>query len=192
MITPMRSFWQNTLWPRLPHRRSWLKTMHGAMIPLLIWFIVVTPDDVVPLGPRAFQFHSILALVFVTLSLIWMADHMRRGLAGRPGPKLGQRARRLHYWLNTTIILGLWGVALTGFLLGLTANRVLMAGGFLPIAPALDMPALNHLIGRFHVYEFYLLGLIVALHAGFHIWRHMALRDNALRIMAPRVLHRFL
>ncbi|WP_439154771.1 cytochrome b/b6 domain-containing protein [Yoonia sp.] len=176
----------------LPHRRTWLKVMHGAMIPLLVWFIVVTPDDVVPLGPAAFQFHSILALVFVTLSLIWMADHMRRGLAGRPGPKLGPRARVLHRLLNTAIIWGLWGVAITGFLLGLTANRVLKAGGFLPIAPPLDMPQLNHLIGKFHIYEFYLLGAIVAAHASFHIWRHFRLRDNALRIMAPKILHRFL
>lgn len=177
---------------RLPHRRTWLKAMHGAMIPLLIWFIVVTPDDVVPLGPRAFQFHSILALVFVTLSLIWMADYMRRGLAGRPGPKLGPRARLLHRVLNTAIIWGLWGVAITGFLLGLTANRVLKAGGFLPIAPPMDLPQLNDLIGKFHIYEFYLLGAIVAAHATFHIWRHIRLRDNALRIMAPKFLHRFL
>lgn len=180
------------LYSRLPHRRTWLKTMHAAMIPLLVWFIVVTPDDVVPLGPAAFQFHSILALIFVTLSLIWMADHMRRGLAGRPGPKLGPRARVLHRVLNTAIIWGLWGVAITGFLLGLTANRVLKAGGFLPIAPPLDMPELHQMIGTFHIYEFYLLGVIVATHASFHIWRHIRLRDNALRIMAPKVLHRFL
>lgn len=177
---------------RLPHRRTWLKTMHAAMIPLLVWFIVVTPDDVVPLGPAAFQFHSILALVFVTLSLIWIADYMRRGLAGRPGPKLGPRARVLHRVLNTAIIWGLWGVAITGFLLGLTANRVLKAGGFLPIARPLDMPELHQMIGTFHIYEFYLLGVIVATHASFHIWRHIRLRDNALRIMAPKVLHRFL
>ena len=176
----------------LPHRRTWLKAMHAAMIPLLIWFIVVTPEDVVPLGPAAFQFHSILALIFVTLSLIWMADYMRRGLAGRPGPKLGPRARLLHWVLNTAIIWGLWGVAITGFLLGLTADRVLKAGGFLPIAPPLDLPWLNDLIGKFHIYEFYILGVIVAIHATFHIWRHVRLRDNALRIMAPKFLHRFL
>ena len=80
----------------LPARRTWLKALHGAMIPLLIWFILVTPDDVLPFGPRAFQAHSILALIFVTLSLFWMADYMRRGLASRPGPKLGPRARRFH------------------------------------------------------------------------------------------------
>ncbi len=177
---------------RLPHRRSWLKAMHAAMIPLLIWFIVVTPEDVVPIGPMAFQFHSILALVFVTLSLIWMADYARRGLAGRPGPKLGPKARVLHKVLNTAIIWGLFGVAITGFLLGLTSERMLKAGGFLPIAPPLGLPQANEIIGTFHIYEFYLLGGIVAIHAGFHIWRHLAVRDNALRIMAPKRLHKYL
>ncbi|MEY1556307.1 cytochrome b/b6 domain-containing protein [Yoonia sp. R2331] len=177
---------------RLPHRRSWLKAMHAAMIPLLIWFIVVTPEDVVPIGPMAFQFHSILALVFVTLSLIWMADYVRRGLAGRPGPKLGPKARVLHKVLNTAIIWGLFGVAITGFLLGLTSERMLKAGGFLPIAPPLGLPQANEIIGTFHIYEFYLLGGIVAIHAGFHIWRHLAVRDNALRIMAPKRLHKYL
>lgn len=162
------------------------------MIPLLIWFIFVTPEDVVPHGPLAFQFHSILALVFVTLSLIWQADYLRRGLAGRPGPKLGPLARCLHHILHRAIIYGLFGVAITGFLLGLTSHKMLKAGGFLPIAPPLNLPHANDLIGQFHIYEFYLLGLIVTCHAGFHIWRHLRLRDNALRIMAPRILHRFL
>lgn len=175
---------------RLPHRRTWLKALHGAMIPLLIWFIVMTPDDVIPLG--LFQVHSALALVFVTISLIWMADYMRRGLAGRPGPKLGPVARRIHWWIHRTIMVGLFGVAVTGFLLGLTSGRLLKAAGFLPIAPPLDMPRANHWVGQFHIFEFYLLGAIVAVHAGFHIWRHLHLKDNALRIMAPKVLHRFL
>lgn len=181
-----------TLYARLPARRTWLKALHGAMIPLLIWFIFVTPDDVLPFGPKAFQFHSILALIFVTLSLIWMSDYMRRGLAGRPGPKLGPRARRFHAIIHRAIIWGLFGVAITGFLLGLTSSRLLKAGGFLPIAPPLGLPEWNDFVGQVHIYEFYLLGLIVVVHAGFHIWRHVRLRDNALRIMTPKALHRFL
>lgn len=177
---------------RLPARRTWLKALHGAMIPLLIWFIFVTPDVVVPFGAAAFQFHSILALIFVTLSLVWLADYMRRGLAGRPGPKLGPRAQRFHYIIHRAIIWGLFGVAITGFLLGLTSSRLLKAGGFLPIAPPMDLPEWNDFVGLMHIYEFYLLGIIVTAHAGFHIWRHLKLRDNALRIMTPKILHRYL
>lgn len=177
---------------RLPHRRTWLRATHTLMLPLLVWFILVTPDDVLPLGQTAFQFHSILALIFVTISLLWTADYLRRGLAGRPGPKLGARGRRLHYWLNSAIVWGLIGVAITGFVLGLSADRLLKAGGFLPIAPPLDLPTLNRISGQIHIFEFYLLGVIVAAHGAFHIWRHVRLRDNALRIMAPKALHRFL
>lgn len=180
------------LYRMLPHRRTWLRFSHALMIPLLVWFIFVTPEDVTPFGPTAFQIHSILALVFVTISLLWVADYLRRGLAGRPGPKLGPKARRFHRVVHLTIIWGLFGVALTGFLLGLTASRVLKAGGFLPIAPPLGLPEANDWVGTFHIYEFYLLGVIVIAHAAFHIWRHVKLRDNALRIMAPKFLHRFL
>ena len=181
-----------TLYARLPHRRTWLRISHTAMIPLLVWFIIVTPEMVLPFGNAAFQIHSALALVFVTISLLWTADYLRRGMAGRPGPKLGPKGRVLHRILNTAIIWGLIGVALTGFVLGLSSDRLLKAGGLLPFAPPLDLPTLNKISGQVHIYEFYLLGLIVAAHAAFHIWRHLKLRDNALRIMAPKALHRFL
>ena len=39
---------------------------------------------------------------------------------------------------------------------------------------------------------FLTLGLLVVAHALFHVWRHYRVRDNALRVMAPRALHRFL
>ena len=175
-----------------PTRRTALKVLHWSMVPLLIWFILVTPEDVLPFGPRAFQAHSMLALVFVTLCLLWTADYLRRGLASRPGPKLRGWARPLHQWLHKALIWGLFGVAITGFLLGLTSATLLKAGGFLPIAPPLGLHRANEIIGQIHIYEFYLLALIAAVHAAFHIWRHLRLRDNALRIMAPKALHRFL
>lgn len=180
------------LYRALPHRRTWLRGLHLSMIPLLIWFVIVTPEMVVPMGPKAFQFHSILALIFVTLSLIWMADYMRRGFASRPGPKLPPWARKFHRFIHKCIIYGIFGVAITGFFLGLTSPRVLFAGGFLPIAPALDLRHANDIIGQIHIYEFYLLAALAAAHGCFHIWRHVKLKDNALRIMAPKVFHRWL
>ena len=62
----------------------------------------------------------------------------------------------------------------------------------MPIAPPLNLREANHYIGQFHIYEFYLLAGIVVFHAGFHIWRHVKLRDNALRIMMPKAVHRWL
>jgi cytochrome b561 len=134
----------------------------------------------------------VLGLVFVTLALLWTADYLRRGLASRPGPKLPTWARTAHQWLHKALIWGLFGVAFTGFLLGLTSSRLLMAGGLVPIAPPLGLPRANHWAGFIHSVEFYLFALIVAGHAAFHIWRHLKLKDNALRIMLPKLLHRFL
>jgi cytochrome b561 len=178
--------------PRLPTRRSALKVVHWTSVPLLIWFVLVTPADVRPFGALAFQAHSMLALIFVTLCLLWSADYLRRGLASRPGPKLPKWGARLHGILHRMLIWGLFGVAVTGFGLGLTSATLLKAGGILPIAPPLGLARANHIIGQIHIFEFYLLAALVVVHAVFHIWRHLRLRDNALRIMAPKILHRYL
>lgn len=177
---------------RLPARRTVLRWGHFIMIPLFTWFVFVTPDVVVPIGPWAFQIHSNLALLFVMICLIWTIDLIWRGLASRPGPKLPPWARRFHQVLHKTIIWGLFLVAIGGFLLGLTSSRLLKAGGFLPIAPPMGWHKANEIIGTLHIYQFYILGVIILGHAAFHIWRHYKLRDNALRIMAPRAWHKWL
>ena len=176
----------------LPHRRTRLKILHATTIPLFVWFMFVTPEDVNAIGPWAFQVHSVFGLIFVSFALIWTIAHVRKGLLGRPGPKLGPRQKRFHQALHKTLIWGLFGVALTGFGLGLTASRQLWAGDIVPIAYPLNLPDWNDLIGHIHVIEFYTLAAIAIVHAGFHTWRHVKLRDNALRIMAPKALHRFL
>ena len=181
------------LWQALPARRTWIKLLHAAMIPLLIWFAWATPTNVRWLfGPGGALINSWIALVFVTLCLLWTGDVLWRGLAGRPGPKLSPRLKRFHYYLHRILIVGLFLVPVGGFLLGLSSHRLLKAGGVLPIAPPMDWPHANEIIGKLHIAEFVLLCVLVAVHAGFHIWRHVKLRDNCLRIMAPRVLHRFL
>ena len=163
------------------------------MLPLFVWFLFMTPDIVLRLGGSTFfTIHSNLALVFVSLCLLWTASLMRKGLASRPGPKLRPWARRFHRWIHLIIIWGLFGVAFTGFLLGLTSAVLLKAGGFLPIAPPLDLKHANELVGQIHIIEYYCLAVVVLAHALFHIWRHMHLKDNALRIMAPKAMHRFL
>ncbi len=187
--TAIRERWRR----RLPHRRTVLKVVHWTMVPLLLWFLFMTPSVVLGLGGQEFfRIHSNIALFFVTITLLWFADYLRRGLASRPGPKLHGWGRRMHWWLHRLLIWGLFGVALTGFLLGLTSAVLLKAGGWLPIAPPLDMEHANEIVGRIHIFEFYILAGIVVVHAGFHIWRHVRLRDNALRIMFPRALHRYL
>jgi len=106
----------------LPHRRTGLKLLHAAMIPLMIWFTVITPADVARFGPFWVDFHSVMGLIFVSLALLWSADYFRRGLASRPGPKLPAWARHTHYWLHRVIIWGVFLVAVGGFFIGLTAS----------------------------------------------------------------------
>ena len=173
-------------------RRRVLKVIHWSMLPLLIWFMLVGPSEALAMGSWGFMLHSNLALVFVIGCLVWTGDFLKNGLVTTRTPKLSASAQRLHWWIHRLIIWSLFVVALTGFLLGLTSKSLLKAGGFLPIAPPLGLPELNKWIGTFHTIEFYGLAGLVALHAIFHIWRHVWLKDNALRIMAPKWLHRFL
>jgi cytochrome b561 len=176
----------------LPSRRTALKALHWGIVPFFIWFMFADPDALRRMGPGWFQLHSINGLIFVTLALIWTFGLLRRGLASRPGPKLPKTAKAIHPILHKTLIWGLFCVALTGFGLGLTSAVLMRAGGIVPIAPPMDLPQAHAIVGWVHIYQFYALALIVLAHASFHIWRHVALRDNALRIMAPRLLHRFL
>ncbi|MDD9910568.1 MAG: cytochrome b/b6 domain-containing protein [Ahrensia sp.] len=169
-----------------------MKTLHWTLLPLFIWFVVVQPSDVARIGPQAVRLHSVFGLIFVTLALIWSADYLFRGLAGRPGPKLKGRLRPFHQILHKVLIWGLFLVALTGFLLGVTASRQLFAGDLVPIGVPLGLPRANDFVGLVHTVEFYGLAVVAAVHALFHIWRHIWLRDNALRIMVPKMFHRFL
>ncbi len=177
---------------RLPTKRAVLKVLHWGIIPFFIWFLFADPDALRRMGPRVFQFHSTMGLIFVTFSLAWTAFYLKRGLLSRPGPKLAPWARRVHRVMHHALVWGLFLVALGGFLLGLTASFQMMAGGIIPIARPLDLPRAHDWIGWAHTYQFYALAGLVLFHAGFHTWRHVRLKDNALRIMAPKGLHKFL
>ena len=176
----------------MPKRRTVLKIMHWTMVPLAIWFTLVQPDDVLAFGSGAFRFHSVLGLVFVTLALVWTGFYLKNGLLSRRAPKLSPAGNKVHRAMHLTLVWGIFAVAFTGFLLGLTSSTLLFAGDIVPIAPPLGLPDANALIGKIHAAEFYILAAIMAFHASFHIWRHVRLRDNALRIMVPKLLHRFL
>ena len=176
----------------LPHRRTWLKWLHWGIVPFFVWFIFADPDALRRMGKWVFRFHSVMGLIFVSLALVWTADYLWRGLASRPGPKLPVWARRIHKFMHHTIIWGLFLVAFGGFLLGLTSSVLLWAGGIVPIAPPLGLHKANDLVGIAHSLQFYALTGLIVFHASFHIWRHFRLRDNALRIMFPKLLHRWL
>lgn len=176
----------------MPTRRAVLKALHLLMIPLFTWFVLVQPRDVTRWGRFWVDLHSVFGLLFVSTALLWFGIYLRRGLASRPGPKLRGRARHIHRQLHLVMIWGVFFVAVTGFLLGLTSSVQLWAGDLVPVAYPINWPALNDIVGIVHSVQFYGLAAVALGHAGFHIWRHIKLRDNALRIMAPKVFHRYL
>jgi superoxide oxidase len=188
-LTPLLSRLLGLLWP---HRRTRLKVMHYVLIPLTLWFTILDPGDNLPATPDVLRFTSILALIFVTAANLMTWDALFNGMASRPGPKLPPWAKTAHWWMHRLLVVEVALVAFTGLLLGITASRQLWAGGIVPIGVPLSMPELNHAIGVFHRWQFYSLSVLMALHAAFHIWRHYALRDNALRIMAPKRWHKYL
>lgn len=89
------------------------------------------------------------------------------GLLNSPGPKLDGTLRAAHPWLA-------WGMYMA---LGVVAGLTLWA----QIGAPLDLADI-------HIY----LLAAVCLHAIFHLWRHTALGDGALRRMTPETIHRML
>lgn len=107
---------------------------------------------------------------FVVLVAVWSGSTLVLGLLGKPGPKLSARWRRAYPWMHR----------LLHILLALTAFAVLMRLIGRPLAwlDAWSMLLITLGAGTFH-------GL-------FHFWRHNALYDGALRLITPKVLHKWL
>ena len=83
-------------------------------------------------------------------------------------------------------------MVLTGGLAGLTAAFPVRAFGVIPLSPGWGSDTLHGIAEEIHEFAFDALTVLIIAHAGFHIWRHLRLKDNALRIMTPKALHRYL
>ncbi len=106
---------------------------------------------------------------FVLAGGLWAGIALGRGVLGRPGPKLAGVALAAYLPMH----LGLY--ALLGVAVALNAAE--LAGMILP--------------GRAWIALLLLLGA-GALHGIYHMWRHTALNDGALRLMTPRIWHKHL
>lgn len=106
---------------------------------------------------------------FVVCVAFWVGIALARGLIGKPGPKLGPATRAVYPWMHRALYLGL---AISA---GLNAAELL---GW--IAPGGAWTSLLVLLG------------LGALHGLFQFWRHNALFDGALRLITPKVMHRYL
>lgn len=110
-----------------------------------------------------------LRWAFVAAGALWLAVMAAGGPLGRPGPKLRGTMRAL-------------------FRPGHWALYALIAG-----TVALNAAALMGRVSDDAAWTALLVTLGAgAFHAVFHLWRHTALNDGALRMMAPRAWHRYL
>ena len=173
-------------------RRRVLKALHWVSFGLILWFWLVEPEDVERLGAAALATHAGMDVVLAIVVGVWLITYLRRGMASRPGPKLPIWARRIHPWMHRALMWGLPATIATGAATGLAAPYVIRAFGVLPINPGVGSRDIHNMLEELHEIAFDLLIIGILLHAGFHIWRHYGLRDSALRIMAPRLLHRWL
>ncbi len=107
--------------------------------------------------------------VYVALAVLWVAITLRYGPLARPGPKITGTARAFfvpaHWFLHGLI-------ALSALL-----NAAELTGLITPGAAWISLLVLLS-AGTFH--------------AIFHVWRHTALYDGALRLITPRAIHKYL
>ena len=173
-------------------RRTAIKWLHWLSLGLILYFFAVEPEDVERLGAVALATHAGVGAIFGVIVLIWFAMYLSKGLAGRAGPKLPAWGKRWHPLGHRAMYWGLLAMAISGGLIGLFAPYLVLAFGVFPIAPAFDVRTLHDAAQEVHeiVFNALLFGILV--HAAFHIWRHYHLKDNALKIMAPRPLHKYL
>jgi len=173
-------------------RRTAIKWLHWISLALILYFWAVEPEDVERLGAAALATHAGVGLVLAIVVLGWFGMYLVKGLAGRAGPKLPGWARRVHPIIHKGLHWLLVAMMATGGLIGLFAPYMILAFGVIPFVPNLDIKSLWDLMEELHELVFDLLLIAIFAHAFFHIWRHFWVRDNALRIMVPKALHRFL
>lgn len=107
-----------------------------------------------------------LIWVFALAGLAWFASYVAlRGPKARPGPKLTGWTIPAHRWQHHALY---WSLPVIAFF-SLTAFQSETTGRALKILLFASL-----------------------LHGLFHLWRHMALYDGALKLMTPSVIHRHL
>ena len=139
-------------------------TRRGLFI-ALHWFVVLLVLMLVKGGSDL----PTLRWVFVLAAGLWVAMSLSGGMLGRPGPKLTGLARAAF----RPIHLGLYAL--------LGAAAAVNAAALLGYATA-QSAGLSLLI----------LVFAGTFHAIFHLWRHTTLYDGALRMMTPRIWHKYL
>lgn len=178
-------------------KRVLLKWLHWSVAALMLYFFLVEPEveTTAPLLARSegLSTHAGTGMLLACLTLVWMAVYARGGPLGRPGPKLPAWAKHAHRAVNTGLYILLPATVISGAVAGLASDYPVMGFGVIPLIPlGWGNATLHSLAEDVHEFVFDVTLLAILAHAAFHIWRHYMLRDNALRIMAPKRLHPYL
>ena len=173
-------------------RRATLKWLHWLSFGLILYFFFVEPEDVDRLGAAALATHAGMGTILAVIATAWFAIYARHGLASKPGPKLTTWGKALHPVNHRLLSWGLPAVVLTGALAGFAAPYAIRLFGVVPFFPGIGAKALHGFFEEVHEIAFNLLVLLLLVHIAFHLWRHLWLGDNALRIMTPKALHKIL
>lgn len=175
-------------------RRAALKWLHWLSAGLILYFYLVEPEEVRGQANKAeaLSTHAGMGVLLALVTAIWLGMFLWKGLAGRPGPKLPNWGKRFHTLSHKVLQYGVPVMVATGAFSGLAAPFVIRAFGTVPINPGIGGKGLHKFAGEIHEVVFNALLFVIVAHVLFHVWRHFLLKDNALRIMAPKPLHKYL
>ncbi|MCP5074422.1 MAG: cytochrome b [Rhodobacteraceae bacterium] len=174
------------------NRRVVIKWLHWIAATLILWFYVFEPEESRTAPGEALSTHAGVGIILAATAAIWFAMFLIKGAAGRPGPKLPSWGKRLHPVMHKALYWGVPMMVLSGALTGLAAPFAIRAFGAMPINFTAGSKTLHKLAEEAHEVVFNALILLIIAHALFHIWRHYWLKDNALRIMVPKPLSKYL
>ena len=176
-------------------KRILVKWLHWIAFGLMLYFFFVEPE-VSGSGDARGQMlstHAGMGMILGVVTLIWSVIYFRGGPLGRPGPKLPGWGKRMHRIVNSGLYWLVPLTVLTGGVAGLASDYPVVGFGIVPLNPAgWGTASLHDIAEEVHEIAFNTTILLIIVHIVFHVWRHFRLRDNALRIMLPKILHRYL
>ena len=177
--------------------RSIVKWLHWLSAFIILYFFAVEPH-LPELGSdaaktAAMATHAGMGAVLGIVVLLWTGLFALRGPVGKAGPKLQGLARSSYGVLNISLYYALPLMVLTGLATGLAAPFLILGFGLIPLnLEGIGSPQLMAIAEDIHEIAFDGLLILIVAHSGFHLWRHFRLKDNALRLILPSALHRYL
>ena len=195
-MPPVRSRRHETVLEAFLNKRTLVKWLHWLAFALMLYFFFVEPE--VERGTAAaksamLSTHAGMGMLLGIVALLWTVIYWRHGALGRPGPKLPGWGKRMHRVVNIGLYWMLPLTVLSGGIAGLASDYPVLGFGVIPLNPAgWGTASLHGIAEEIHEIVFDATLILILAHLGFHVWRHYRLRDNALRIMFPKALHKWL